>query len=460
MNYVFNVYLIKKLLIIVIIELCFSLSANSQNNIIDIFKQINKANTDSTKVTSYILAAEHYVYSIPDSSIKYYQYALDILKKYKNKSLLAKTHLGMAGSFYLKEQYNEALNMSLLAEKEFSELADSTKLAKTYIFLGSILYDVSSEKKSMTYYNKGLNIAIALKDTDCITNAYNDFAAIHNNNGHLDSALYYMLKVYELDKIRTSVDKEELLAGDEANIASLYINLRNNKAAEKYVLKAYERRLKNNQKLPLMKSTTTLASFYYNTDQLDKALFRVGQSYKLSKELGSKDGLSRVLDLYRNIYERAKNYKLAMMYADSLITLRNEIYNEEKTQSSNESEAKYQNDKKELENNQLQLKNELSEKVIRQQKIVTYLISIGLLLVITLSFFIFSGLKKQRNANKIISLQKQEVEQQKREVELQKQKVEEHQKEILDSIRYASRIQKALLPNEKNLEKVINRHKS
>ncbi|MDX2173791.1 MAG: hypothetical protein SFY56_11775 [Bacteroidota bacterium] len=460
MKYIFNVYLTKKLLLILIIKLCFSLCANSQNNIIDIFKQINKANTDSTKVTSYILAAEHYVYNIPDSSIKYYQYALNILKKYKNKSLLAKTHLGMAGSFYLKEQYNEALNMSLLAEKEFSELADSTKLAKTYIFLGSVLYDVSSEKKSMTYYNKGLNIAIALKDTDCITNAYNDFAAIHNNNGHLDSALYYMLKVYELDKIRTSVDKEELLAGDEANIASLYINLRNNKAAEKYVLKAYERRLKNNQKLPLMKSTTTLASFYYNTDQLDKALFRVGQSYKLSKELGSKDGLSRVFDLYRNIYERAKNYKLAMMYADSLITLRNEIYNEEKTQSSNESEAKYQNDKKELENNQLQLKNELSEKVIRQQKIVTYLISIGLLLVITLSFFIFSGLKKQRNANKIISLQKQEVEQQKREVELQKQKVEEHQKEILDSIRYASRIQKALLPNEKNLEKVINRHKS
>jgi hypothetical protein len=44
-------------------------------------------------------------------------------------------------------------------------------------------------------------------------------------------------------------------------------------------------------------------------------------------------------------------------------------------------------------------------------------------------------------------------------VVIQKKIVEEHQKEIIDSINYASRIQKALMPNEKFIDKNIKRIK-
>ena len=43
------------------------------------------------------------------------------------------------------------------------------------------------------------------------------------------------------------------------------------------------------------------------------------------------------------------------------------------------------------------------------------------------------------------------------EVETQKQKVEEKQKEILDSIQYAKRIQVSLLPTEKYIDKTLKR---
>ena len=56
-----------------------------------------------------------------------------------------------------------------------------------------------------------------------------------------------------------------------------------------------------------------------------------------------------------------------------------------------------------------------------------------------------------------MKLQKNVVEQQKQEVELQKNIVEEHQKEIIDSITYARRIQRSLLPTEKYIEKNMNR---
>jgi cell division protein FtsX len=115
-------------------------------------------------------------------------------------------------------------------------------------------------------------------------------------------------------------------------------------------------------------------------------------------------------------------------------------------------QTKYETEKKEQQNRALKTENELSAKTIRQQTIITYVTIAGLALALILAFFIFRGLKQQRLTNKIISEQKAEV-------ELQKHLVEEHQKEILDSIRYAKRIQKAHLPTESYVKRNIDRLK-
>ncbi len=75
--------------------------------------------------------------------------------------------------------------------------------------------------------------------------------------------------------------------------------------------------------------------------------------------------------------------------------------------------------------------------------------------MLTFAVFIFRSLKITRKQKQIIEAQKQEVER-------QKQKVEQKQKDILDSIRYAKRIQDCMLPREKiihrNVEKLKNAH--
>jgi hypothetical protein len=56
------------------------------------------------------------------------------------------------------------------------------------------------------------------------------------------------------------------------------------------------------------------------------------------------------------------------------------------------------------------------------------------------------------NRFKVTQRQKFIIEQQKEEVEEQKKLVDEKQKEILDSIRYAKRIQMAQVPSEKRVQ--------
>jgi hypothetical protein len=108
--------------------------------------------------------------------------------------------------------------------------------------------------------------------------------------------------------------------------------------------------------------------------------------------------------------------------------------------------------KKELEN-----QDAIASEKSRKQKLIIAFVVVGLLLVLVFAGFIFRSLKITRKQKDIIFDQKEVVEAQKKEVEHQKNLVEEHQKDIIDSITYARRIQRSLLPSEKYIDKNLNR---
>ena len=89
----------------------------------------------------------------------------------------------------------------------------------------------------------------------------------------------------------------------------------------------------------------------------------------------------------------------------------------------------------------------------RKQKIVIWSVAIGLLLVLVFAAFVFKSLNTTRKQKQLIEIKNKETEE-------QKKVIEEKQKEIIDSITYARRIQRALITNEKYIEKSLNKLKS
>jgi serine phosphatase RsbU (regulator of sigma subunit) len=86
----------------------------------------------------------------------------------------------------------------------------------------------------------------------------------------------------------------------------------------------------------------------------------------------------------------------------------------------------------------------LSEEKSRKQNIIIWSVVAGLLLVVVFAGFIFRSLRITRKQKQIIEVQKTEVEQ-------SKHVIEEKNKDITDSINYAKRIQKAMLPHRKDI---------
>jgi serine phosphatase RsbU (regulator of sigma subunit) len=117
-----------------------------------------------------------------------------------------------------------------------------------------------------------------------------------------------------------------------------------------------------------------------------------------------------------------------------------------KNQETELTKKQLESEAKENEITLLNQEKEFQDKELGFQKTVRNYISAGLGMFLLLSLLIFRGYRQKRKANVVLANQKQLIEKQKEVVEKQKHLVEEKQKEIVDSINYAKRIQAAILP--------------
>ena len=88
-------------------------------------------------------------------------------------------------------------------------------------------------------------------------------------------------------------------------------------------------------------------------------------------------------------------------------------------------------------------KDALASQEKHKQSIILFSVVVGLSVVVIFSFFLYRRFKLTQKQKHII--------------EQQKHLVEEKQKEILDSIHYAKRIQSSLMPTEKYIAKSLSR---
>jgi hypothetical protein len=140
-------------------------------------------------------------------------------------------------------------------------------------------------------------------------------------------------------------------------------------------------------------------------------------------------------------------YDDALAHYKRMRFLKDTLYNSEKHDELAGREANYLFEKKEAEA-KLQHEKELlaAEAKKKRQTILVWSALAGLSLVVFFSFLLYKRYKLVKS-QKIL-------------IQQQKELVEEKQKEIVDSITYAKRIQQSLLPNEKVVQKNLIRLKS
>jgi tetratricopeptide (TPR) repeat protein len=161
-----------------------------------------------------------------------------------------------------------------------------------------------------------------------------------------------------------------------------------------------------------------------------------------TKEKNIDEKVSFLKALYE-AYGRKGDDKKAYASYRKYISLKDSIQALQNAGEVSQLQKRFEVEKKDADIDLLSKAQEAQEAELEKQKLVRNGFIIGSVIFLILAIIIFRSLQQNRKAKKIIEEQKEEV--------------EHKNKEITDSIRYAQRIQSAMMPQKEHFEKTLKR---
>lgn len=356
-------------------------------------------------------------------SLEYFFKGLHIAEEIKDKQRASRLLSSIASTYLFQNNYQKAQDYYLKSLKIEEELNNKIGIARAYANIGTTYKNRgdSARKKDNLTYAKVKFYPIALDyffKSLAIAETLGEERGIEVNLGNIGGVY---LDIYEYDKALDFFQKSLMLSEKHNDKEGSAIKLYNigNLVAEK---------------------GDSARSLSAKKTEYEKALVYLQRSLKLSQEAGDKQGSMLCHKTISHLYSLTGEHNEAFKQFKNYIVIRDSLFNEENTKKTVQLEMTYEFDKKEAAAKLEQQKKEaLAIAESKKQKIIIFSVCGILLLVIAFAIFAYRSFLQKQKANI--------------EILKQKQIIEEKQKEILDSIRYAKRIQAALLPSEKYIER-------
>jgi tetratricopeptide (TPR) repeat protein len=426
------------------------------------------------------------------------QKCLDLSKELNDQAQLAVTLTSFGEIYSVQGQTDKAFDYYQQALSIAEKIGDKKRIGYTYIHLGNIYTNKGDIEKGITHFQKALSIFESIKDKVGIAAILNNLGFVYAGLGDYRKALDYFQKA---GKISEEIRDKSGLGSNYNNMATIYYHLKNEEKSLEYFKKSLEIRIEIKDNIETCNLLTNIGNVYMNQKKLKEALDYFVRALKMQEELQDKEGMAytclnlataygikkdftmeqryfeRTLAIGKTMgYPRIINaaslklyqfHKARHHYAEALsnyemhIKMRDSLNNEKTRKASIKSQLKYEFEKKAAADSVAHLKEREIKNVelakqraeIKAKKGQQYALFGGLFLVVLFSIFMY-------NRFKITQKQKVVIEHQKEIVEEQKLLVEEKQREVLESIHYAKRIQMAQIPSEKRVQVMLTRLKS
>jgi signal transduction histidine kinase len=396
-------------------------------------KKLSKAIDNKFYAAKYYLTKSHLFYDMAkydtaslsyDSAILLYTSLINSVRvkteeeKYKIDLADCLTGKGLILSKFYK--YQESIQLYLEAIAGIENLEGSSKnnyLATLYADIASNYYELEQFENALKYDKQGLSYLNKNDNTEIYVVGHlfvaDDFSAL----SQFDSSTVYLEKVrpvvIKLEKANLDVRFYYILGG-------IYRKKKEWSKALVSYQKANEAAKKMNDGFQIINSEEGMAAGYLNTGNLNKAkelaLHVLSESERINHPLFK----LQALQLLTEAEEKAGNTDKAFQYQKQFIAVSDRVKKEKVQRQMNETEVKYQTEKKQNEILQLQ-KDKLSQSLsIKQKSTLNYFLigSLAALLVVG-----FLGYRNFRNRQQLAKQQDELQQQRIRELEKDKQLV-------------------------------------
>lgn len=337
-------------------------------------------------------------------SINNYFYALSNAQKTNDKKLIFLLYSDIATISFFTLQYKQAIDyweksiVMQLKEKENFLVNDYSNLSMAYLEINELI-------KAEEALNKAFDIAKKENNLPALANIYINYTKIEYSKGNIKQAIAYSNLAAEY---YLSISNYEKLSTIYANNAELCRVNKEYKSALMFINKAFNA-------LNFSTDKTSLYYLYYNRSA---------------------------------IYYDLKDYKASHDELMLYTTIKDSLLNEENLKTIQGLEKKYQLSERKKENQLLNEKVKSQSIASSRMRIIIGFISVFLLMFLVFSIYIV----KQNKAKTKTNL---ELNDKNRIINEQIEVVEEQHRQITDSIKYAERIQGAILPPRNFWQKIL-----
>ncbi|MBL7934970.1 MAG: SpoIIE family protein phosphatase [Bacteroidia bacterium] len=412
--------------------------AGQGSNIDSCINVLKIAKEDTNKVILLDNIAWDISYTNLQKGIDYSQQAYELAKKLNYERAFSRifntqgaVYADMAETAKALTLFLEGLNYA----KKYNQIGSQVAL---YNSLGNLYSKQGDSKRALSYYLQSVEAATKGKTKRIPVVAYSNISGIYSLYGKLDSALYYVNLC--VDYNLKNNDKTGL-SNNYISLSDINYELKNKEKCLFYALKAVDITKQIKDVYTLAHAYVQLSDAYYLQQNIPKAIEALNESRIYSKQTGDIPSLETSAHYLSEYYEEIGDYKNSLRFFKEFKMYQDSALNRESIQQVKNAEAKYESEKKEKEIELLGEKQKLNEAENHKKKIY---LSIALFGIIILAFVLVilyrnNVLKQKTNSN---------LEAFNKEINHQKELVEVKNKEIVDSINYAKRIQQSILTSE------------
>jgi tetratricopeptide (TPR) repeat protein len=384
-------------------------------------------------------------------ALEFQQKGLKLKEEIGGKQGIANSLNNIGAIYDMQGRYDLALEYYQKSLKIKEELGNKRGIETSLSNIGSVYFNQGNYSLASEYYQKSLKIAEDIGDKNGQTYPLTGLAQIAQKQKDYDKSIMYAQKSLQIaQEIKANAEIKE---ASKALFGTYKLKGNYDKALEYHELfKKMQDTIFNVEKSKVIANLEAVVEIERKAKEIE--IFRKDvklQQIEKEREKSRRLAIEKQAEAERlsALAENEKNKRKQ----DSLRLLARETQLESDKLKANELKlkAESQTRKVELQARELQLQKEKEAKEFQQY--INYLVVMGLLSVAIFAYFIHRSRQKEKKAKEEVALQKEEIQQINEELQVtlttvnqQKNVIEHKNKSIEDSIVYAQRIQKAILP--------------
>ncbi|MEO9532484.1 MAG: tetratricopeptide repeat protein [Crocinitomicaceae bacterium] len=383
--------------------------------------------------------------------ILYAQKALEVLNAdtvnvlnndFRTSKLLGRVYNTLGTAYDYNSEFSHSIHYYLKAKNVFENIGNIDGLGVSYNNLGISYLYVNDLDKAESCFNEAYKIYTSIGETATAGSAKMNLGIIYHYRSDFETAIQYYQESYQLMK---ELGNLKSMGHCITNIGEAYASLGIFDSALVYSRKGEAIDVELNDLEGLGTDFRGRGNIFMAMDNLDSAKYYHIKALDIAREINRKVDIAAGLSRLAMIEEQLGNYKEALAYQTEYTLQNDTIRKESNSTALGKVEAQAEFDKEILkEKEESKRRLEVEEAKRSRQSIITYL-TIAILVVIL--FFVYMLLKSLKLTR-----------QQKELVVEAKAEIEEKNTELTDSIKYAQRIQMALLNEDENDIAVLPSH--